>query len=185
MPSPVAHSLVAYALHRRLQGAVGEGARLSRLVALIAVSSVPDADFVVGWIAGDANLYHHQASHSLGFCLVATLLLAVVLNKIWPLGVGKWTAVNGILLGSHLLLDALTADTRAPFGQPLLWPLWTGFVQSPVTIFLDVRRTGARAEFFPSLCSVHNLKAVAWEIVLLAPVVLLVGGWRKHAKAAK
>jgi hypothetical protein len=150
---------------------------------MVVVASLPDADFLVGLVAGDANLYHHGLTHSIGFCALATPVAALILDRCWALGFWKWTAVNGILLTSHLVLDALTADTRAPFGQPLLWPFWGGYLQAPTTVFLDVRRLGARTEFFSSLWSTHNLKAVAWEILLLGPLVALLGVRRKSRNA--
>ncbi len=183
MPSPVAHSLLAYGVHCRLHEPQHKGARLLLLLALVLVSSLPDADFLLGWIAGDVNLYHHQATHSIGFCLPAAAILAVAMNRVWRICVGRWVVIDAVLLASHLLLDALTADTRAPYGQPLFWPLWGGYVRSPFTLFLDVRRAGARTEFFPSLLSAHNLKAVAWEILVLGPVVASVGKWRRNPKA--
>ncbi|MBC7186575.1 MAG: metal-dependent hydrolase [Calditrichaeota bacterium] len=182
MPSPVAHSLVAYALHRGLPSPAPRGARLSVLAAMVIVASLPDADFLVGLVAGDANLYHHGVTHSIGFCALAACAAALIMDRCWALGFWKCTAVNGALLTSHLLLDALTADTRAPFGQPLFWPLWGGYLQAPVTVFLDVRRTGARAEFFASLWSAHNLKAVAWEILLVGPLVGLLDLWRRGCR---
>lgn len=185
MPSPVAHSLVAYGVHCRLREPQHKGARLFVLLALVLVSSLPDVDFLVGWVAGDVNLYHHQVTHSIGFCLPTAGILAVTTNRAWRIGVGRWAVVHGVLLGMHLLLDALTADTRAPYGQPLFWPLWGGYVQFPFTLFLDVRRAGARTEFFQSLLSAHNLKAVAWEILLLGPLMALAGRWRKSLKAEK
>ncbi len=178
MPSPVAHSLVAVALHRRLPLPWPGGARCCLLPVLLGAANLPDVDLLVGLATGNANRFHHQVTHSLVFCAVAVVVLAVVGNRVWPLGLKRWLAVHGILLGSHLVLDALTADTAAPFGQPLLWPFWHGYLHSPVTLFLDVRRIGARDEFFSSLLTLHNLKAVVWETVLLAPLVVLAGRGR-------
>ncbi|MDZ7271134.1 MAG: metal-dependent hydrolase [candidate division KSB1 bacterium] len=175
MPSPVAHSLVAIALYRRMPSRRCSGARWCLLVVLILVASLPDADFLLGLAIGDANRYHHQMTHSLSFCAGAAVALAALLNRVWPLGLKKWIGLNGILLGAHLGLDALTADTAAPFGQPLLWPFWDGYVHLPVTILLDVRRKGATPEFFPSLLSLHNLKAVTLEVALLVPLAVLAG----------
>lgn len=154
------------------------------LATMVVVASLPDADFLVGLVAGDANLYHHGVTHSIGFCALAACATALILDRCWALGFWKWTALNGALLMSHLLLDALTADTRAPYGQPLLWPLWGRYLQGPVTVFFDIRRTGACAEFFSSLWSAHNLKAVAWEILLVGPLVAILDLRRRGRRRA-
>jgi hypothetical protein len=79
----------------------------------------------------------------------------------------------------HLVLDILAKDTSAPFGVPLFWPFWNGFVISPLQIFSDVHRSGDAASFIPSLFNRHNLLTVTIELIFFTPPAYFIC-WRKR-----
>jgi hypothetical protein len=75
---------------------------------------------------------------------------------------------------SHVLLDWLGSDSRAPVGIMALWPLDDGYHLAPFSIFLDVAREVSWRTVG------HNLVAMAWECVLLVPVLLAVRRRRRE-----
>jgi hypothetical protein len=52
----------------------------------------------------------------------------------------------------------------------LLWPFSAEPVRSPVHVFLDIRRDGGAGGFLPGLWQWHNLRAVAWELLVTGAV---------------
>jgi hypothetical protein len=84
---------------------------------------------------------------------------------------------------SHLAIDSRGPDTRPPHGIPLLWPISAEHFMSPVAIFLGVRHAASAAtsiqEWLEGILHLHNLAAMAVEIALLLPFILL-GQWRRR-----
>jgi membrane-bound metal-dependent hydrolase YbcI (DUF457 family) len=86
-----------------------------------------------------------------------------------------WAAAHA----SHLLLDWLGADPSWPFGIQALWPFshrWfiSGWNLFPVT---------ERRHVFSAVSIAINLKAAAWEIAIIGPIVLALGLWRRRRTA--
>ena len=179
MPSPVFHSLVGAAVFSKWQRFERGGSRWILLLFLL-ISCLPDIDLLFGFLAGNANLYHHQFTHSITFCL----LMAPVIGGLFVLfkidGFWRNTAYIFLVLISHLLLDAVTLDTKEPFGQPLFWPFSDVFFRAPFTMFLDIRRIGESSQFIQSLFSVHNFWAVFVECIIFSPFCIwLAMKWNK------
>jgi hypothetical protein len=175
MPMPIGHTLSGIALLY----AGAPSWRQSRWIvaAVIFFSLLPDFDLLVGLVvAGDANAYHHQASHSLLFVIAAGLLGGAVAARR-----GRYTGLFIAAGVIHLVLDILAVDTSAPYGAPLLWPFWNGYFQSPLQIFTDVHRSGVRGEFFASLINRHNFEALLIEIAVMMPFFLVIY-LSRHAK---
>jgi membrane-bound metal-dependent hydrolase YbcI (DUF457 family) len=190
MPLPVAHSLAAATLYEGLD-ADGGARAWPRLLLAVVISNAPDLDLIPGIIAGEPNRYHHVGfSHSLLFAVAAGLavgLLAAAAGKAWPLRFGRWqgglgTALMvGGLLASHVLLDAFNRDFRPPPGVPMFWPLADAYVNI-YPWFYEVAKLGGQGgplEFVLSLMTVHNLVAMAFEALTLAPFLALVT-WQRH-----
>jgi hypothetical protein len=72
-----------------------------------------------------------------------------------------------LLSSSHIILDFFADDTSLPLGEPMFWPIWNSYVISPIPIFFDIRRSNEIDQFFPSLFSLHNLKAVTIEVIFV------------------
>ncbi len=166
MPTPVGHTLsgifLLYAGYHNLRWN-------GWLIAWVTIFALlPDIDLLYGLVvAGDANAYHHQATHSLAFVLAAGLAGGRIS--------ARWGRMTGLLMLAgilHLGLDLLAVDTSAPRGIPLLWPLWKDYVISPLLIFSDVHRSGESHLFLASLLSWHNLKTVLVEIVVFVPLFI-------------
>jgi len=192
MPLPVAHALAGATLYKGLD-ADGRWVAWRRLLLAVVLANAADLDMIPGILLGEPNRYHHVGfSHSLLFALAAGLLVGAVLaaaGKGWPLWRGprpQWAATAlmvGLLLASHVVLDSLTHDTRIPVGVPMFWPVYGGAVQI-YPWFFDVAKLGGEGsplEFVTSLLAVHNLKGMAFEVLMLGPLLLLVTWWRKRA----
>lgn len=166
MPSPVGHAL----------GAVAAGWAVGRLAvpptrlivqaaAFAAIGMAPDLDLLVG--------RHRSETHSIGAAvLVAT---AVALTR-WPLAATRgrvWLAVCAAW-ATHVLFDALGEDTGPPAGVMAFWPLSTEFVKLEWDLFLPVRRSWWEPGFV-----MRTVTAVARELLILLPVLVLVAWWRR------
>lgn len=175
MPTPIGHVLAGLAL----QSCASKHDWINNwrigLVSLFAVVS-PDLDFLLGYCVGNPNKYHHQFTHSFAFAIILGFVLGGVMasqNRM-RLKLGFYFF---ILICSHLGLDFVTKDTRAPFGEMLLWPLTTSYFISPIVVFSDVKRASTNREFLPSLLNGHNLLTIFYELIILTPI-WLAGLWK-------
>jgi len=187
MATPLGHGIIGLALAQ-----FGGNARPRRawvwLGFAVVAAGAPDLDFVPGVLAGDANLYHQQGSHSLPAAVVFGLVVA---GLTWgrvsrPAVIG---ALAGIMYASHLVLDCLTTDGRAPYGIPLLWPFSDMYFISPFTPFQGVRH-GVPGDPLHSVLgdifSRHNLRVLlveaVWTLPVLAVSVLLTDRARRSRR---
>lgn len=160
MPSPIGHALAGVAV------AWTGDRRLTLVCAGLGV--LPDIDLLF-------PAAHRSYSHSLTAVLVVTIVAAAVTGK-----VTRWRTalVCGAAYASHLLLDWLGADTRAPFGIQLLWPLSDRWFISGWDIF----RVTTRFEMFTVEAMRRNATAIAQEIAILVPILVIV--WLIRVKPA-
>jgi hypothetical protein len=77
---------------------------------------------------------------------------------------------------SHLLLDWLGADPSWPFGIQVLWPFSHRWFISGWNLFPYTERR----HMFSAGSMAINLKAAAWEIAVMGPIVLALGLWRRR-----
>jgi membrane-bound metal-dependent hydrolase YbcI (DUF457 family) len=142
---------------------------------IVGAAVAPDLDLLLRFV--DGRNHHQGASHSLGAALLAGLAaLALARLRRWPhpallglLAFGGWA--------SHLVLDYLGRDTNPPIGIPALWPFAPGYYKSPWPLFMDIGRTLTWEGVF------HNAVAVAWELAIFVPVMLLL--WRLRAPSTR
>lgn len=141
MASPVGHSLIAVSIvlalserFPRRQTVAWLWHRRWILLGALFLANLPDLDYVPGLVIGDLNAFHHGFTHSLGFA-VAVWLLLVLAGRWGGVGVRRWALLAGLLLLSHLLVDVLTADGRAPYGILLFWPMSEAWIHSPFSLF--------------------------------------------------
>ena len=175
MPSPIGHSLLGFIVfsifrphHWRLT--------LWALLLVALISTLPDFDFIPGFIVGEPNLFHRGISHSFGFAALLSLVMFLFelrLSRKAPPRMFWWFFV---LYTLHIVFDYFSADTRYPYGQPIFWPIHNTYLIFEHSLFPDIQRSPELNEFIPSLFSLHNLKAVLIEsgfIVGLGGLLLL------------
>lgn len=191
MATPIGHALAGYAVARWQTDEPGTFSlkpqtvpqRLWSLLKPLGLTAycvfmalAPDLDLIPGVLRGQPILYHGGISHSFGFALLVSLLMALILQWVgWPF----WrTFVIGLIAYStHLLLDPLGPDGREPYGIPLLWPLTSQTYLSPVPILTGVHHanssTASIATVISGVLSLHNLMAIGVELLLVGPFCFL------------
>jgi inner membrane protein len=176
MASPIGHGLMGYAVYRVTASAKREDRRtLLGLCLFLAIA--PDFDFVPGLILGQPALYHQGISHSLGFALIVGFGVAAAysLNKgtIWA----DWGRFF-LAYASHPIMDMFGPDRRPPIGIPLFWPLSDTYYLAPLQIFWGVHHAKATSattgEWITGVFTAHNLAAIAVEVLVMFPLILLV-----------
>ena len=173
MPSPVGHALAGLIVHVLSARDRAERESLGRAALLAAAATAPDLDLLFRFVDGRN---HHQAeTHSVGAAaLCGVLVWAAARLKRHARPAALSLAASAAWL-SHLLLDYVGADTHPPIGILALWPFESTYHKAPWILFLDIGRTLEWATVR------HDALAVAWELVLLGP--LLLASWRLRARA--
>lgn len=132
MPTPIGHSLVglsigmAYALPSGKRFSVLGREMVRRrgfLLAAVALANLPDIDYVPGILTGDLNAYHHHYSHTLGWLMLTSVGIWMIWKALVPEIGGRQYSFLFLTIGSHLILDYITANPTYPYGILLLWPL--------------------------------------------------------------
>lgn len=161
MPTPLGHAVggVAAAL------LVNAGARRPGLpprvvLTCAAIAIAPDFDLLAG--------SHRTYTHSIGGVVLTGVVAWLVVRR--RVGTPLATAIAiAAAHASHLFLDWLGKDTSRPPGLTILWPFSPEFYMSGLDLFGEVsRRYWLFNEFI-----LGNLAAVAWEMLVLVPVLLV------------
>ena len=82
----------------------------------------------------------------------------------WPEAL-RLALLAGAAWTSHVALDYLGRDTNPPIGLMAFWPASCGYFKFPWPLFFDIGRTLEWATVR------HDAVAVAWEAVLLRPLL--------------
>jgi len=138
------------------------------VVACAALAALPDADLILPGA-------HRTATHSFTAVFVVFIIAASVTGQ-----VTRWrtAAVCAAAYASHLLLDWLGVDRFPPPGIQLFWPWHDGWYISG----WDVFRQTLRQQLWSPPNIRENLLAIAQEIAILAPILLVL--WLIRVKAA-
>lgn len=181
MPTPFGHMLAGALIY---QSASKKTERTLLFIFLLLFFVLfPDIDFLFGFPAGDPNRYHHLFTHSLIFVAAVGLACGWIFSRFLQKSM-RYSSAIFIAAGiTHLLLDCLALDKRPPFGCPLLWPFTNRFFIAPVMLFSDVSRISDSKLFFVSLLNPHNLRTIAIETGVLAPLWAIVWIFKRKKSA--
>jgi membrane-bound metal-dependent hydrolase YbcI (DUF457 family) len=163
---------------------------LRLVLAFVLLANLPDFDFLPGWLVGQPNLFHRGASHSLFTALLVGLVIGIGARATgWERFLPAAT-LGFALYASHVLLDLFSVDYSVPRGFEVLWPLSGEHYLTDVGLFMNIEHSPFMEEFFASLLSEENLKAVVNEVVIFLPAVLLLwglrgGGARRPARSGR
>ena len=142
------------------------------LVFCAIMACLPDIDFLPGILIGNMNYYHHKGTHSIFFAFVASLIVWAVLRKKNGM---VFCVLTFILILSHLAIDYIAIDGSAPFGIPLLWPFSMKYFYFKYAFLPQI----VRGDSVISVFNMHNLYAVAVELIIFLPIAFLsLRGWR-------
>ena len=172
MPSPVAHSLVALAIAEATRPR-GEGAASWRWpLALIAIASAADVDFVTGAFGGGLYLSHHGVTHGFAAATAAGVIasaIALAARSKRPARIGLIVALT---YASHVVLDFFAGDTGVPTDMPIFWPIATDtWLTAPVQVFAAIEHDGTLAGMPAVIVRPDTLAAMAREAILMGPVL--------------
>jgi membrane-bound metal-dependent hydrolase YbcI (DUF457 family) len=169
VPSPVGHALGGIAFGWRAAPRAGWRGAL----VLAAVAVAPDLDL----LAGD----HRGISHSVGAAVAAgaaawcltrfaspVFRVPTALRPTGPRDSARWGLAVALAWTSHVALDWLSNDTRAPIGVMALWPFTQEYYKAPFEVFPPISRRYRVPQFW-----LHNAKAVLIELVILGPVAAI------------
>ncbi len=147
------------------------------------LACLPDVDYLPGLWRGDLNATHQQATHSLAWVLLVSAGLWLVGRAVRPATFGwRAGAFLFVLVASHLAIDLVTADARAPIGFPLWAPLSGRPVHAPFSL-LPAWSKGSLADLFRP----RNLRPLAIEaglgLAFAAGGVAAKRGWTRRNAA--
>lgn len=154
MPSPIGHALGGIALGWLIAPRLARGPAATAL-AYAAIAVAPDLDLLVGT--------HSTYTHSVGAVGIVFLAAWAVSRR------PRVAAAVAAAWASHLLLDWLGSDTRAPVGIMALWPFNREHYQSSLYVFDAISRRYWLVEQFVW----GNLKAALKEVLILGPVAAI------------
>ncbi len=177
MSSPFGHSLAGYLVVAfSSKAVVVNNFRVLLLCAFVA--NAPDLDFIPGMVIGKPNLFHHGISHSLGAGILLAFLLSVVMKGKGGKSIRKRFLLFFSLYCSHLLLDYVSQDGRAPIGIPLFWPFSQKYYIAPYPILPPIMHApldnATIDQFLSEVFSAHNLYVVFFELATVLPAILIV-----------
>ena len=170
--TPVGHTIVGIWLGDIIEKKL----TLTCLVFYSIIASLPDFDLVVGFMLyGKKGIKIHQLyTHNLLF-----VFIIVTITYILSRGDKRITIFVLLALLSHLFLDLLVIDKKPPIGIAPFYPFSSTSYNFP--IFSGVEKSSLKALF-----SIHNLKAVFIEILVLSPLwIYLIHDLVKRGKDEK
>jgi membrane-bound metal-dependent hydrolase YbcI (DUF457 family) len=151
------------AQHRAITHSVGVVAAVFIVAAVVTGQVTRKAQSAKGKVQSDFKVESGSESQRETFRVERVLRIAVICAAAY---------------GSHLLLDWLAVDRRAPYGLQLLWPFSDGWYISGLDVFPQTeRRNLLSLETFRI-----NLRAISFETAVMLPVLCLV--WLVHVKTA-
>jgi membrane-bound metal-dependent hydrolase YbcI (DUF457 family) len=183
MPSPIGHALAGLAVawtadlvpgNRAWRDAPGSASWLERAgggftLLCAGLAAAPDLDLAFPGA-------HRTVTHSIGAVVVVAVVAAALAHRAGR-PVLRITLMCAAAWGSHLLLDWLGVDRYPPRGIMALWPISHAWYISE----LDIFRQTARLRIFTRPVMLVNLKAIAQEIAILAPIAAAL--WLVRVKA--
>jgi inner membrane protein len=135
------------------------------------VGMLPDIDLLFG--------IHSGPTHSIGAALIVVAATWLIQRATPRLPHSLPPIAVGLAYASHILLDWLGEDTSVPHGVMALWPFTDDFFMSPISIMPSITRRYWLPGFWE-----HNLRALALELAILGPVLLIVW-WTRRQRARR
>ena len=158
--------MMIFAASRQLPGLVGQ----QWLLFGAALALMPDLDIIPDVLFGTA--IHHGPTHSLVFAVPVALLAADLVKRTttWfsETSYARVAAMGFLFYCSHLAVDLITLDNGAPFGMPLLWPIFGGYFDIPLYFIPNVLHSS-------NAFGLHNIDVVLREVALFGlPLLFMV-----------
>jgi inner membrane protein len=185
MATPIGHSIAGFAISRLLPEDARKDAPLLTVVC-VGMAVLPDMDVLPGLISGMPAFFHGGMSHSFFAGAIISLLVALIFRT-KHLTRLQLFAFCFAAYSTHLFMDFVNTDGRAPYGIPLFWPFTDAAFISPIPVFIGMHHsdsaTDTIGQFLDAVFSSYNVLAIALEMAILAPHVWLasqVQRWRQQ-----
>lgn len=175
--TPIGHSLAGYAVYSFSVAPTSHN-RLRLAFLCIFMATAPDLDFLPGIIIGRPHLYHHTFTHSFGFALIASLIIAGIVSiRMKPFfGIFSLCLISYL---SHILIDFFEFSGHHSYGggMPLFWPISKEKFSSPIALYLGFHYnrlpSASIIEWIMSMIDIYNIGVIVNEAVLILPFILL------------
>jgi inner membrane protein len=175
MALPIVHATAGYLIYRLERRGAWQRPRPAswqRALGFMALANLPDADFLLGFVLGHPGTFHRGVSHT----VLAAFLVGAGLATLtwWRRGHPWWPSalVFTAVYGSHLFLDAWSADARAPSGAAFFWPLSDAYFIFPIALFTEIFIDGhSRSGFLTSILRWETVLVLAREAVIALAVL--------------
>jgi membrane-bound metal-dependent hydrolase YbcI (DUF457 family) len=141
---------------------------------LILLASIPDIDFLPGYLVGNPRAYHWGPAHSLAAAVLAGAAAGLVASR-FGRSFWRYFLLGGAACTSHLVLDMLLGPGGQSVGLEILWPFSTARFSAPWSVFLMLPRTVDQTGPLRALFSPVALPLMLRELAILGPVCL--GAW--------
>jgi len=179
MPTPIGHALGGLTVAWLSPG------RHSRTLVAACVGAAVAADL-------DILIHDHRSyTHSAGAVIVVGVMVWAIAQlpafakapsgeKLRPTSSHSAAALGltiAAAYATHIVLDWLGKDTAVPFGLPALWPFSSSYYISNANLFMEISRRYWKPDEF----IVGNLKAGAWELLVLGPIAALAWALQRNA----
>jgi inner membrane protein len=178
MPSPLGHAIAGVAVGWFIAPPEPPDERRATAAAVAlygAAGVVPDLDLAFGM--------HSGPTHGLGAAVIVGALIMLTIRRLLPRRRAQaWLPVGLAVAGayaSHTLLDWLGTDTSAPVGIMALWPFSRTYYESSLHVFMAI----SRRYWLPGFWT-HNLSALARELLVLAPLLVIVVAGKRRGGVA-
>lgn len=162
MPSPLGHGLAGIAAGWAAnRPARPTRALITQSLVLAAIGMAPDLDLLWG--------RHSRETHSIG---AAVIVAAVAAWQRWPVGAASRARIFAAVWLAwfiHPVFDAFSIDNAEPIGVMLWWPFSARFVHSSHAFFDPISRMWGSPDIWS-----HNATAAAHELLLMAPLLLVI-----------
>ena len=171
MPSPVGHALAGLASGWLIRGnRLDEPYGRREAILFAGLGTLADFDLLFGM--------HSGPTHGVGAAILAGAFAWLPLGH--ATGRSRLTLALACIVayGSHTLLDWLGSDTSPPIGIMALWPFSREYYESSLHLFMAVSRRIRQPDRF----WVQNLTALARELMILVPPLLVIG-WLRARRA--
>jgi membrane-bound metal-dependent hydrolase YbcI (DUF457 family) len=181
MASPIGHALAGLAVAwgadlvpgkrswrtARSSGSWYERAGAGLTLACALLAPAPDLDLFFGG-------FHRTGTHSFLSVAVVAIIAGWIAARA-GLPVTRVALMCAAAWGTHLLVDWLSADQSSPRGLQLSWPFGDQWFISGWDIFIGIERR----ELFSAASMRRNMGAIAREVAILMPLVVVLWLMRK------
>jgi hypothetical protein len=174
MPSPIAHTAVAYTVYRLSRTYAPPLNKIGNVPTLLFITTgfslLPDIDSGVGILTGDFGRFHNNLTHSLFVGLTVATIFAVVMR--WRgHGFAFWFLLSLLCYQLHIVMDAGGVSR----GVMALWPFTSARFVSPVPFFYGFH-------WSDGLISLRHLWTLLTELGFTAVLLTIVHFLLHHQK---